>query len=308
MRVQFNSIFCPTDLSDYSNQAILYGIALAKVFGAKLYVCHVVEAIPAIAYGEPFFDISYQQEIVEQNARKKINELMEKHSVNWEPVVSIGHVADEIVRTAGEKFIDIIIAATRTKKGLKRLLLGSVTERLIRIAPCPLFILRGSNYDSRIFAKRGFNLRRILVGCDFSEDSGFAVQHGLSLAQEFQAELNLVHVIDSNLYKYSDDMMIELKHKLDDDLRNKFNKKLIEMFPQEAYNWCNLKTILLAGRPHEELVKYAVLKNIDLIIMGTRGIGLVETMFIGSTTDRVIRKSSCPVLSVCKKIDHKEKK
>ena len=65
-----------------------------------------------------------------------------------------------------------------------------------------------------------------------------------------------------------------------------------------VYDWCTPKTILLAGHPHEELTKYAVVNEIDLIVLGVRGHSLVETMFVGSTTDRVVREAPCPVLSV----------
>jgi nucleotide-binding universal stress UspA family protein len=70
------------------------------------------------------------------------------------------------------------------------------------------------------------------------------------------------------------------------------------MVPEEARTWCNPVTTLLAGQPHEELVKYAVVNGLDLIVLGVRGHSLVETLFVGSTTDRVLRNSPCPVLSV----------
>jgi len=96
-------------------------------------------------------------------------------------------------------------------------------------------------------------------------------------------------------------MMMEFDFKLDDDTKKQLNKKLLELFPKEAENWCKLTTDILVGQPHEEICNYATLNNINLIILGTRGTGLVKTLFIGSTTDRVIRKSDCPVLSVCNK-------
>ena len=68
--------------------------------------------------------------------------------------------------------------------------------------------------------------------------------------------------------------------------------------PEEAHNWCNITTVSLAGKPFDELIKYALLHAVDLIIVGVRGHGLVETLFLGSTTDRVIRRASCPVLTV----------
>lgn len=70
------------------------------------------------------------------------------------------------------------------------------------------------------------------------------------------------------------------------------------MVPEDARDWCKPKVTLLGGQPHEELTKYAVVNNLDLIVLGVRGQSLVEKLFVGSTTDRVIRRAPCPVLSV----------
>ena len=70
------------------------------------------------------------------------------------------------------------------------------------------------------------------------------------------------------------------------------------MVPEDALNWCTPKTVLLAGQPYEELSKYAVVQDVDLIVLGIRGRSLVETLLVGSTTARVVRRSSCPFLSV----------
>jgi nucleotide-binding universal stress UspA family protein len=300
MRVKFNTILCATDLSDYSNQTILYGIALAKMFEARLYVCHVVETIPVVTYGEAFFDATEQQNSLVQLARKQLDNLIDEKVYHFEPIVTVGNKADEILRISEEKSADVVITATRLRHGLKRFLLGSVTDRLMRILTCPLVVLRSSYDTYQEYEKTNFNIKKILVGCDFSSDSDLALNHGLSLAQEFESELHLVHVVAEYPHQYTPDMMMEfnIPH---DDTKMQLNKKLLELFPKEAANWCKIKTDILFGQAHEEICNYADSEDIDLIVLGTRGAGLVKTLFIGSTTDRVIRKSECPVLSVCNK-------
>ena len=78
------------------------------------------------------------------------------------------------------------------------------------------------------------------------------------------------------------------------------NRKLLNLVPEDTHNWCKVKTACLTGEPFEEISKYAVLHEIDLIVMGVRGLNMVETLFLGSTTDRVLRRTTCPVLSVCR--------
>ena len=298
MRVKVKNIICSTDFSDYSNHAVPYSIALAKEFGAKLYMCHIIEISSAAIYGE-FISESSEQQIQRRNyAYEQLNKLMGEYSVEWEPLITTGNVANEIARLAKEKCVDMAITATHGRSGLKRLILGSVTERLMRTLPCPLLAVRSREQDSVPSAGQNIRLERILVGCDFSPDSNLAFQYGLSLAQEFQSQLYLTHVIEPPVYKDFLKSAMESGEAFRRTLDDQLNEKLKNMVPEEARNWCTPKTILLAGRSYEEITKYAGVHEIDLIVLGIRGHGLVETLLIGSTTDRVVRQAPCPVLSV----------
>ena len=301
MRVEIKTVFCTTDISDFSNHSISWGMALAKEFRAKLLVCHVIDFPAAVTYGDgPIFFMDQQNQAMD-NALQEIRHLIGDQPVQWEPLITIGHAADEITRLAEEKGADLVISATHGRSGLKRLIVGSVTERLMRTLHCPLMVVRGPKHDLSILTDHTVNFQKILVGCDFSEDSDLAFQYGLSLAQEFQSELHLVHVKEPTIYtewlKTSVDLEETLYHALDDRIRGKLKK----MIPKEAAHWCMPKIDLLEGKPNEELIGYAKENQISLIVLGVRGQGLVERMFVGSTTDRVIRQAPCPVLSVCPK-------
>jgi nucleotide-binding universal stress UspA family protein len=140
--------------------------------------------------------------------------------------------------------------------------------------------------------------KKILVGCDFSSDSTLAFQYGLSLAQEFEAELHLVHVVEPPVYQ---DILTATEIGQGDyrsGLMPELRRKLTQMVPEEARNWCRPVSVLLEGKSDAEINRYAELNDIDLIVLGVRGHGLVESLLIGSTTDRVARQAPCPVLSV----------
>jgi len=297
MRVLPKHILCATDFSDFSNHAIPYGIALAKEFKAKLFLCHVIDLSSAAIYGEAVLALEEQQKRMTKYAEDEMTELMSKEAVDWEPLIAVGNAAHEIARLAGEKQADITVAASHGRAGLKRLILGSVTERLMRTLPCPLLVVRSPERGFLAPADQAITLKKICVGCDFSPDSSLAFHYGLSLAQEFQASLHLVHVLQPPLYEHME-KPAESKEPSQKELKNVLKKKLEDMVPEEARTWCEPVTTLLAGQPHEELTKYAVVNDIDLIILGVRGHSLVETVFVGSTTDRVMRRAPCPVLSV----------
>ena len=301
MRVEIKTIFCTTDISDFSNHSISWGMALAKEFRAKLLVCHVIDFPAAVTYGDgPIFFMDQQNQAMD-NAHQQIKQLIGDQQIQWEPLITIGHAGDEITRLAEEKGADLVISATHGRSGLKRLILGSVTERLMRTLHCPLMIVRGPKHDLTILSDKRINFHKILVGCDFSEDAHLAFQYGLSLAQEFQSELHLVHVKEPAVYSEWIKTSVDLEEVLYHTLNDKIKEKLTKMVPKEASHWCMPKVDILEGKPNEELIGYAKENQISLIVLGVRGQGLVERMFVGSTTDRVVRQAPCPVLSVCPK-------
>ena len=298
MRWSPRKILCTSDFSDLANDALPYGVALAKEFGAKLYLCHVIDLTSVAMYGEAITAFEEQQKRMQNYAADQLSKLMAGQDIDWEPLIATGHAADTIAHLAAEKDIQLVVSANRGRSGLKRLILGSVTGRLMRILPCPILIVRSPGADSQALAEQGIRYRRILVGCDFSNDSALALEYGLSLAQEFQAELNLAHVIEPGVYRDLLKSTTESGEMNQKDLRDQLNEKLIALVPEDAHACCSAKTVLLAGPPHEELIKYALVQDVDLIVMGVRGRSLVENLFVGSTTGRVVREAPCPVLSV----------
>jgi nucleotide-binding universal stress UspA family protein len=295
MRVPIQKILCATDFSDCSVAAVRYGIALATELSAFLCVCHVVDVPFAGMYGEANPDPVQLERRSMAFALDQMRELIGDAELKWEPIVMIGHTADEIARIAGEKRVGMVISGTHGRSGIRRFLLGSVTERLMRVVACPLLVIRGS--EGRI-EKSGLRLEKILVGCDFYSFSGLAVQHAVNLAQEFEAELHLVHVLEWSAYRDVIRTGREVLEDIRSDVAVQMREKLEQMVPSEARNWCRPVISLAAGRPDEELAKYALVNDIDLIAVGVRGRGLMETLFVGSNTDRLLRQSPCPVLSV----------
>ncbi len=298
MRVQLNRILVTTDFSPFSNRAVSVGIALAKAFDAQLYLCHVIDLTASGMYGEAFLAFEEQQQVITRRATQEMQALMTDQSVGWEPLITGGHPADEILRYTKDYGIDLVVSATHGRSGLKRFIIGSVTGRLMRTLPCPLLIVQSREESGKALPSPTFHPKRILVGCDFSPDSDYAFQYSVSLGQEFQSELHMVHVMEPSVYKDLLTPASPLLEELRDSLQTTLKEKLEAMVPEEAFTWCTLKPSLLTGEPQDELITYAKEHAIDLIVLGTRGHNLMETLFIGSTTVRVASRAPCPVLSV----------
>ncbi len=298
MRIQFQTIVCATDLSDAANHTLAHSIALAREFQSRLLVCHVIDLPTPSMYGEAYLA---PEEHLNRNldyARKRIDEFMADQAVRWEPRICVGQPADELSRIALEDEAQLMVTATHGRKGLRRLLLGSVTERLMRTVPCPLLVIRGGLPESSRPSDRSLHFRRILVGCDFSPDADLAFQHALGLAQEFQSELHLVHVIEMPTYTELLRPVLEHRRSSTAAIKAFIQDKIDALIPEDARHWCRASTVLLEGQPYAQLLHYAEQTEIDLIVLGSRGHGVFDTMLIGSTTDRIIRNAGCAVLSV----------
>jgi nucleotide-binding universal stress UspA family protein len=298
MKIDIKRILCATDLSDFSNHAVNYGLSVAKEFGSKLYLCHIIDLPTVSIHGVTYEYPLEQQKSMMDHAAEKLNKIMEKSPVAWESLITTGPTAETIANIVVQKNVDLTITATHGRSGLKRFLLGSVTERLMKTIISPLWIVTPPIQNTPMDTTADLNLKRILVGCDFSPDSERAFKYGLGLAQEFEADLHLVHVIKSDTYR---DVPLPASAVTDliATLKDPLTERLDAMVPEEAHNWCRISTTCLSGEPYRELIDFAVKNKMDLIVLGVRGRGLMETLLLGSTTDRVARQAPCPVLSVC---------
>lgn len=291
MKIEIKNVVCATDFSDFSNNAVPYAMALADKFAATIYFCHVIDLPSAAMYGEAMFDPQAIQNNVSTFASEQLTELIGDQGGNWEPMVTIGVPAEEIVRIAVDKRADLAIAATHGRSGLQRFIVGSVTERLMHTLPCPLLVIHDTAPSEAQFKK-------IMVGCDFSPDADLGVAYGVRLAQAFGAELHLVHIIEPHSVK---DMLKPWRGPSNGDapdLHNRLREEMLRLIPASVLPGDQPHIVLQPGLSHEELVKYAMAQNIDLIVLGVHGRGFVEKLLVGSTTDRVIRLAPCPVLSV----------
>lgn len=321
MRIEPKKIMCAIDFSEFTDTILSYGKSLALEFGSTLCLCHIVQKIIMVSsHMPPYIDYAGIEDERIRHTREKLEKMATAIKMDCDILISAGHPADEIEAMARQNNVDMIIAATHGGSGVKRFLIGSVTNRLLKTLSCPLLVLHSQNNHLIFENKKSIKFKRILVGCDFSRDSQLAFDYALSLAQEFQTQLFLAHVIrpteqielpgadyiklqeGDTMWTYSE--YIDLQKKTSDEwhnkstLANRLETQLSNMVPEESRNWCSPVTILLEGQPYKELIDYAETKKVDMIVLGIRGHGFLEQFLVGSTTDRVISRASCPVLAV----------
>jgi nucleotide-binding universal stress UspA family protein len=286
-------ILCPLDFSEYSAKAYDYAQSLAQHYGARLLLEHVVQpltsAYPYFAFPDSINEVSWD---LDSYAEKKLAEFAAQHQVNGlhtERVVHSGTVADCVLEFAEKESVDLIVMGTHGRHGFDRLTMGSVTEKILRKARCPVLVVRNPSHD---FVRPGdaaepVRLQRILYCTDFSDHSSRALAYALSLAMEYNAELSMLHVLED----------LPESENLEGRVAE-FTRRLEEPVPEDARNWCKIRSVVRIGKPYQQILQLALEAEADLVIMGVRGRNAVDLALFGSTAHRVIQLGTCPVLAV----------
>jgi nucleotide-binding universal stress UspA family protein len=281
-------ILCPVDFSEFSARAYEYALSFARHFGAKLIVQHVAEPVVLphrVPVSQPLIDQVYAQQAAD--VEDKMHELTAKsgwNHVEHEVVVDRGSVADCILQFAEEKNIDLIAMGTHGRRGLDRIVLGSVTERVLRTAHCPVLAVHNAGTETW---KGTVEVRKILFCTDFSDNSPRALEYAFLLACHYKAEISLLHVLERS--SSSEELEPEKQHVLE---------RLETLTPENVQKCVAVVPAVRAGHAYQEILQYAAENRTDLIVIGVRGRNAIDLALFGSTTHRVIQLGSYPVLVV----------
>jgi len=287
-------ILCPTDFSEFSDIAFRYALSIAHHYRSKLLVEHVVESWqhPEAAFVPAHYYVEFRSHLL-RKGQEELHRFVKNHANNEirpEPVVDEGIAADSILALAEAQEVDLIVMGTHGRRGFDRLVLGSVTDRVMRSAPCPVLAASKPPHGSVAAGKeRGHihHLSRILFCADFSENSERALKYAISATAEYDAELTLLHVLEGvpSPAKTEEAMAVAAE-------------RLDKLIPPERRKTLKIKTAVRIGKPYEQIVQFAGDAQIDMVTMGVRGRGALDVAVFGSTTYRVMQLGSCPVLAV----------
>ena len=147
------------------------------------------------------------------------------------------------------------------------------------------------------------NLRRILVPTDFSESANHALAYGISFAREYKAELVLLHVVETLSVGYAGDLFPVPMAEVLNEITAYARGELAKAAAQAGERGVTARQVVIQGKPATEVIRYAKEQAIDMIVLGTHGRGVLDHALFGSTTERVVRKAPCPVLT-CRLAEH----
>lgn len=280
-------ILCPTDLTAGSDEALRYALALARACEAKLIVFHCEPTNNALVIAQSELKASFEQSLFQYLGAAELA------TIKWERVVERGNdPGTAISQFAAENNVDLIVMRSR-RRPHRAALLGSTAESVCRSAPCPVLVLHSDGRDWVDEPSHEIQLKRVLVAYDFSDHAELALNYGLTFAQEYQAELHLLHVLPPSSLAEPE---IAWYPPGKDGTYHKAARRLQHAVPAEAHLWCQVKHAVSEGQAYREILNYAEKNEIDLICLGAHGAGFGTKALFGSNVDRVLRQAPCPVL------------
>ncbi len=286
---KLEKLLLPTDSSEFSEGAIREAITLAKACSSKLFAVSVIETNPEYETIAPQL-----VEKAEKEARQHLNAVKARASKEGVDCEIIARQGEEpykyIVEEAAKNQVNMIIMGRRGRTGFKRLMMGSVTAKVIGHAPCNVLVVpRAARLE----------LRNILVATDGSRYSDAAASEAISIAKQCGANLVVVSVVPSEAESPFDIVHSEMQKGLIADKEFQEAEKNIKSVKNLAEKeGINVSGFILAGRPYEAIIDTAKEKRADLIVVGSHGRTGIARLLMGSVTERVIGHAECAVLIV----------
>ena len=293
--VVLDRILCPIDFSDTSRHALQHAAAVARWYDAQLTVLHVFTPpyIPPVVSSPEVLRAAVPTDVGMQ-LRDRAGAWLAAvgEGLKAEVAVVMGPAMSSILDRAKSMSADLIVIGTHGHSGLDRLLLGSVAERVLRKATCPVMTV-----PPPAGPPHALPYTRLLCAVDFSPASLSAARYALAIAREADARLTLLHVVEWP----EQDEIVEIDAELDEYRRfreERAQRELSALVPKGEPAWCETATLLEHGRVWPTILRVAETEHADLLVMGVHGRNVVDLTLFGSTTNQVIRHAPCAVLTL----------
>jgi nucleotide-binding universal stress UspA family protein len=285
----FKRILFPTDFSPNAGRALAHGVRLANFNDGEVIVQHVVsDYFERHPHWATLFDVRELQKFMDGYVAAKMTEVLPKDSgkVQIRTLISKGKPADEIAAAAENERTDLVVMGSAK---------GVVTNKVIRMTNRP--VLAVSAAQARIEEVGLQKLTKILVAADFSEHSKHVVQYAFDLKRIFDASLYMLYVIETS---HAIEWAIRQRHFTSnmDRMREWATNQLVNLTPDEFINDPAVVRLVESGSPADVIAKVAFEAGADLTILGTHEYGTIHKHLIGTTTDKVLAKTSTPILTV----------
>src|SRR5215475_1169695 len=284
-RMTLKNILFATDFSPAADLAAPIAVQIAQRYGAKVYGVHVNRFDDYTAAAPNAW--AAMAETAERETKEQAQRLNKQlEGVEHETVIGEGNIREVMSDVIEKKEIDLVVLGTRGRTGFGKALLGSVAEQTLRQSPCPVLTV-GPHVNP--WSEEYARMREILYATDLATDTPVAAPYAISLAQENQAHLVLLHVIEG---PKAGDLVNSA------EMMDAKERKLQQMVTEQAGLWCEPTYIVEQGPAAEKVLDVSKRRHTDLIVLGARPAKGFATHLSLGTVQKVVSQATCPVLTV----------
>ena len=298
--VEIKRILCPIDFSDHSIHALDHAVAFAKWYGSSITLIHVRPPAPVPYPAGPGMVASFMTPQERAALLDSMNQLQQEHCEGAPCTAEVieGPPAGEILARAESMRADLVVIGTHGRSGFERLILGSITEKVLRKAACPVLTVPAAVASAKTPAEL---LKNILCAVDFSDCSMHALTYALSIAEESDANLTVMHVLEvpPDLPAEGAGGPFDFREYVESSQQVRM-ARLNKAIPDEARAYCKVDTLVTTGKAYREILRVAEERKAGLLVVGIHGRGAIDRLLFGSTTQQLVRLAACPVLTLRK--------
>ena len=287
-RVAPKKIMLATDFSSASEAALPHALTIASHYGSTLYVAYVIcpEFMDILPPESTATMVKHAQGFAQQNMERLLGAGHQK-GISCQPLIGQGAIWEVLQDMVQQNGIDLIVVGTHGRRGLRKLLLGSVAEEVFRMAPCPVLTVGPKTSETR---SADVQLGHLLYPLEFVPDPSDAAAYAVSLAEDFHAKLTFMKVFEEMVPSpgVKAEVLEPVRHWIDDHI------------PTESDLPERTSFELGFGPAAEAIVKFSTDRSVDLIVMGVRRLDPVMAAHLPKpdTAYEVVRAAPCPVLTV----------
>ena len=285
----FKKILFPTDFSANADKALAHAIRLADFDGGEVTVQHVVgNYFEKHPHWATLFDLHELQKFMDGYLAARMSEILPKDTgkVKLRALISKGKPAEEIAAMADRESVDVVVMGSAR---------GVVTNKVIRMTSRPVLAVSASNPKTD---EAGLHkLSKILVATDFSDHSKRVVQYAFDLKRIFDATIYMLYVIETG---HAVEWAIRQGHFMNaiEKMREWAGNQLVNLTPDEFMGDPTVIRLVETGNPGDTIADVAFEIGADLTILGTHEYGTIHKHLLGTTTDKLLTKTSTPILTV----------
>ena len=284
----YDSILLPVDASKHAGKIVHHAAELAQLTAAKIQVVFVADTTRdslTVVDGNVVDALEREGESIVSDIASRLNSLGVEHGTD----IVQGSPAPTIVDYAQRYEYDLIVLPTHGRTGISRYLLGSVTEKVVRLSDVPVLTARIQS-DEQL----RFPYEKILIPVDGSPASTAATKHGLALAATLDAKVHALSVVDDT------SLGPDVRSALPTDEREAPATEAVESVEEETaeYELSSVQTYVEHGSPAEVIREHIETKGIDAVVMGSSGRRGVDRILLGSVAEKTVRSAPVPVITV----------